>query len=61
LSQSDVDPLVTKELHQLAPMRATLPISPEDGVGRKRHVGWFIELGGRALWMQHRDFHAVVS
>jgi hypothetical protein len=36
-SQSDVDPLVTKELHQLPPMGATLPIAPEHRTGiRKR-------------------------
>src|SRR5438046_2351979 len=42
-------------------MRATLPVSPQDGAGSQTRLRWFVELGDLDEWMQHRDFRAAVS
>ena len=54
--ESDVDTLLAKEFDPLPSMEATLPVSPQDGVSSQRRLRrrWFLELGSRALGMQHR-------
>ncbi len=54
LRESDVDTLLAKEFDPRPSMEATLPVSPQDGVSSQRHRRWLLELGGRALGMQHR-------
>src|SRR6266699_889771 len=51
--QSDVDPLVAKELDQFPSMGASLPVSPQDGVGSQRHLRWVVKRRCRASGMQH--------
>ena len=55
-SHPDIHTLMTQELHELPPLGASLPISPQDGVSRKTRLRWFVERrgGDRALGMQHR-------
>ena len=54
-SQSDIHALMPKELHELAPMGASLPISPQDGMNRKTRLWWFVERWGRGReGTQHR-------
>ncbi len=53
-SQSDVDALVMKELHQLPPMGAPLPVSPQDWAIGRRSCRYFVELGGLDEGMEHR-------
>ena len=38
--QSDIDPLVPKELEKLPSMRAPLPVSPQDGMRSKKGRRW---------------------
>src|SRR2546421_6600038 len=52
--RSDIDTLVAKDFHQLAPMGATLPVSPQNGARSNQRLGCFVEPGGLAVWMQHR-------
>jgi len=60
-SVSDLNLLATKELDQLPPMEATLPISPEDRVDSTRCLRRLMEYGGGEDGMEYRDFRAVVS
>jgi hypothetical protein len=55
-SQSDVNALMTKKLHELPPLGASLPISPQDWVSSKTRLWWFVERRSRGLdeRMQHR-------
>jgi hypothetical protein len=52
-SQSDVHALMTKELDQLAPMGATLPVSPKDGASSNKRLGCFVERRRLAKGMEH--------
>lgn len=51
---SDIDLLATKELDQLPPMEAALPISPQDGVNSTLCLRRLIGHGDGADGMQHR-------
>ena len=52
-SQSDIDTLVTKELHQPPPMGAPLPVSPQDGMRRKPWRRWRRRASGLADWPEN--------
>ena len=52
--RSDIDTLLAKQVHHLPPMGATLPVSPQNGASSNKRLGRFVELGGLAVWMQHR-------
>ena len=52
-SQSDIDALVAKELHQLAPMGAALPVSPQDRPSSEQWRWWSGRGSGLAFWPEN--------
>ena len=53
VSQLDVNALMTKKLHPLPPMKASLPVSPQDRMSSEQWRRWRGRGGCFACWPEH--------